>query len=119
MAIVEQFAVEDFREELEAAPTNFEIATKLLYENERIRVWEMLLEPGDRVPFHCHRTPYFWTCHEGGRGVQRFPDGTLQRIEFETNDTDFLDERRLETEGIHDIENTGDRRCRFTACELL
>src|SRR2546423_1896270 len=73
----ERFAVEEFEEELAAAPMNFEVATKLVFENERIRVWEMHLEPGERVPFHCHRTPYFWICHEAGRGIQRFPDGRL------------------------------------------
>ena len=54
MATVEQFAVDEFAEELAAAPTNFEVATKLVFENDRIRVWEMHLEPGQRQPFHCH-----------------------------------------------------------------
>ena len=34
------FRVEDFAAELEAAPTNYEIATRLLFENERMRVCE-------------------------------------------------------------------------------
>jgi len=119
MTTVAQFAVEGYREEIDAAPGNFQVGTKLLFENDQIRVWELRLEPGGRVPFHCHRTPYFWVCHEGGRGVQRFPDGTLLQIEFEPHDVDFLDEARLETEGIHDIENTGDKPCRFTTFELL
>jgi hypothetical protein len=113
------FRVEDFAAELEAAPTNYEIATTLLFENERIRVWEMLLEPGERIPFHCHRTPYFWLCHEGGRGIQRFPDGRALEIEFVPYETDFLDEGRLETEAIHDLENTGETTARFTTVELL
>lgn len=120
MATVEaQFAVEDFREELEAAPTNFQVGTKLLFENERLRVWELRLEAGERLPFHHHRTPYFWVCHEGSRGIQRFPDGRMLYIDFSPHDVDFLDEERLETEAIHDLENTGDTPCRFTTFELL
>ena len=115
----ERFAVEEFEEELAAAPMNFEVATKLVFENERIRVWEMHLEPGERVPFHCHRTPYFWICHEAGRGIQRFPDGRLLRVEFDGNDVDFLGDERLETERIHDFENAGETACRFTTFELL
>ncbi|HKP17841.1 MAG TPA: hypothetical protein VJT84_05125 [Gaiellaceae bacterium] len=114
-----RFPVEDFQDELAAAATNFEVATRQVFENERIRVWEMHLEPGERVPFHCHRTPYFWICHERGRGIQRFPDGRLLQVEFDRNDVDFLDDERLETERIHDFENAGETACRFTTFELL
>ena len=113
------FRVEDFAQELAAAPTNFDVATTLVFENDLIRVWEMHLEPGERCPFHCHRTPYFWICHERGRGIQRFPDGRLLHVEFDRNDVDFLDDARLETERIHDFENAGDTACHFTTFELL
>jgi hypothetical protein len=119
MATIAQFAVEDYREELARAPGNFEVGTKVLFENETIRVWELCLDPGGRVPFHCHRTPYFWVCIDGGRAVQRFPDGHLIHVEFGPQDTDFLDEARLETEQIHDLENTGDTTFRFHTFELL
>ena len=119
MALETTFRVEDFTDELAAAPTNYEVATTLVFENELIRVWEMRLEPGQRQPFHCHRTPYFWICHERGRGIQRFQDGRLLHVEFDRNDVDFLDDERLETERIHDFENAGDTPARFTTFELL
>lgn len=119
MTTVEQFAVEDYSEELEQAPDNVSVGTKLLFENEEIRVWELRLEPGERVPFHCHRTPYFWVCIDGGRAIQRYPDGHLIQVEFGPHDTDFLDEDRLETERIHDLENTGETTFRFHTFELL
>lgn len=114
-----RFDVEDYREDLERAPTNFQVGTKLLFENEAIRVWELRLGPGERVPFHCHRTPYFWVCIDGGRAVQRFPDGTMLHHEFGASDTEFLDEEQLETERIHDLENTGETTFRFHTVELL
>jgi hypothetical protein len=58
-------------------------------------------------------------CHEGGKGIQRFPDGTALHVEFAPHDTDFLDEERLLVEGIHDLENTGSTTARFTTVELL
>jgi hypothetical protein len=119
MAAETTFRVEEYADELAEAPTNYEVATKLVFENELIRVWEMRLEPGERVPFHCHRTPYFWICHGHGRGIQRFPDGRMLHVEFDRNDTDFLDEGRLETERIHDFENAGETVASFTTFELL
>ena len=31
-----------------------EVATKVLFENDRVRVWEMRLEPGESSPVHRH-----------------------------------------------------------------
>ena len=35
-----------------------DIATKLLFENDRVRVWEMQLEPGQRSDVHEHELDY-------------------------------------------------------------
>ena len=67
----------DFADELAAALTNLEVGTTVWFENERIRVWEILLRPGERGAFHSHVTNYFWTVVEGSRGLQRFADGTF------------------------------------------
>lgn len=100
-----RFDVDDYRDDLERAPTNFEVGTQLLFENEAIRVWELRLAPG--------------VCIDGGRAVQRFPDGTMLHVEFDSKDTDFLNDARLETERIHDLENTGETTFRFHTFELL
>ena len=34
---------------------NVQVGTRLLFENERIRVWDITLEPGERLPFHRRR----------------------------------------------------------------
>ena len=41
---------------------NVVVGTRLLFENERIRVWDITLEPGKRLPLHRHRTSYFYRC---------------------------------------------------------
>ena len=33
----------------------------------KVRVWELRLDPGQRVLFHRHITPYLWVCVDGGR----------------------------------------------------
>ena len=45
----ETFNPDDYTEELQAAPENFDVGTKLWFENPSIRVWEVRLKPGERV----------------------------------------------------------------------
>src|SRR5262249_58319895 len=43
------------------------VATKLLFENELVRVWEMNLAPGERSDRHRHDLPYLLCVVEGSR----------------------------------------------------
>lgn len=112
------FDVEEYAEELTAAPSNFDVGTEVWFENDRIRVWEILLEPGQRGPFHAHTTNYFWTVVEGSRGLQRFADGTYAVRDYRVGETKYL-EHTPEDALIHDLENIGDSRLRFVTVELL
>jgi beta-alanine degradation protein BauB len=118
--IVEEgvFDPADFVDELEAAPTNLDVGTTVWFENERIRVWEIFLQPGERGAFHSHVTNYFWTVVEGSRGLQRFADGTFVVRDYLVGETKYL-EHTPETALIHDLENIGDTTLRFVTVELL
>lgn len=107
-----------FADELAAAPANRRVGTALWFENERIRVWELRLEPGDRAPFHTHATAYFWTCVSAGRAIQRFPDGREERMAYVEGQTTF-NECSEDEPLIHNLENTGDTVLRFVTVELL
>ena len=43
------------------------VATKMLFENEVVRVWEMTLAPGERSERHRHDLPYMLCVVEGSR----------------------------------------------------
>jgi hypothetical protein len=118
--IVEQGVYDpaDFADELAAAPGNFDVGTTVWFENERIRVWEILLRPGERGAFHSHVANYFWTVVEGSRGLQRFADGTFVVRDYLVGETKYL-EHTPETALIHDLENIGDTDLRFVTVELL
>ncbi len=118
--IVDQGAFDqaDFADELQAAPDNLDVGTTLWFENRRIRVWEILLGPGERGPFHSHTRNYFWTVVEAGRGLQRFSDGTYTVRDYQVGDTKFL-EHTPATALIHDLENVGETTLRFVTVELL
>ena len=46
----ESFDPADYRGELDAAPENLDVGTRLWFENDHIRVWEVRLMPGERGP---------------------------------------------------------------------
>ena len=43
-----------------------EVGTKLIFENERVRVWEFTLAPGETIAAHRHDHDYFFYPIEGG-----------------------------------------------------
>lgn len=52
-----------------------DVGTRLVHENERVRIWEMVLAPGERSPVHEHRLDYILVFLEGdGIGVIPEPD---------------------------------------------
>lgn len=109
---------DDYAVELRAAPGNYDLGTTLWFENDRIRVWEVLLQPGERGAFHAHTTNYFWTVVEPSRGLQRFADGTFIVRDYRLGDTRYL-EHTPDTALIHDLENVGETTLRFVTVELL
>jgi quercetin dioxygenase-like cupin family protein len=94
------------------------VGTRLLLENERLRVWEVRLEPGARAPFHRHVRPYFWSCVDAGTGRQRHGDGTVRVRRYREGETEFW-LHSPEDDRVHDLENVGDGVLRFVTVELV
>jgi mannose-6-phosphate isomerase-like protein (cupin superfamily) len=53
-----------------------DVATRLLLENERVKIWEMLLEPGESSALHRHTMDYVLYILEGTSIDADCPDGT-------------------------------------------
>jgi beta-alanine degradation protein BauB len=52
-----------------------DVGTRLVWENERVRIWEMVLEPGERSAVHEHTLDYLLVPLAGDRiGVEVEPD---------------------------------------------
>lgn len=113
-----EFPREEFADELERAEQNTTVGKEIWFENDRVRVWGISLQPGERLPFHCHTDTYFWVCVDPSTGRQRYPSGAIDTFEFRNGDVDFIDiapGRNV----IHDLENSGGSELRFIAIELL
>lgn len=114
----ETFDVDAYASELAAAPKNSDVGTRLWFENDAVRVWEVRLRPGERGPFHAHTRRYFWTVVDAGIGRQRSSDGSMTTREYQVGDTNYS-VHSPEAPMIHDFENAGDTDIRFITVELL
>ena len=103
-----------------------EIATTKLFENERVIVWELLLEPGESTGLHTHHNDYFFHVLEGSTlGANDKNDQDLGDFEFEAGSTHWIsidgDELvfgDLRIPATHDARNTGSGRYREILVEL-
>jgi len=46
-------------------PALGDVATTLLFENDHVKIWEMVLEPGEASALHRHHYEYFFVVEEG------------------------------------------------------
>lgn len=96
------------------------IGTKLLFENERVRVWELAVAPGETLEQHIHRNDYVYLVPNPG--VLRFsdPDNPANDHDhhFVDNEVRFVE---VPSEGRVDnhITNVGEVAHRNYIVELL
>jgi hypothetical protein len=77
----------------------------LMFENEYLKLWELTLAPGERLPFCRKNTNYSWTCISGGQTVTHCADGSITCYLIEKGETYFYDFTKKIR--ISDVENTG------------
>lgn len=59
-----------------------EVGTQFLFENERVKVWNLVLEPGEASPWHHHNTEYVIVVTEPGSLRVEREDGTAEEREY-------------------------------------
>jgi beta-alanine degradation protein BauB len=68
-----------------------QVGTRVLFENERIRVWDLALAPGESLAKHIHRNDYCFIVVSGG--LIRFADpdnpADYNDVQFEDNQVEF------------------------------
>jgi quercetin dioxygenase-like cupin family protein len=104
--------------EREAKNPNPCVGTILLSENERVRVWEIRLRPGERIGFHRHVLNYFWTSVTGGRGRQHVIGGKTVEYTYQPGETRHEAYASGEYK-VHDLENLSDKEMVFMTVEFL
>jgi len=69
-----------------------QVGTRVMFENERVRVWDLALAPGESLAKHIHQSDYFFIVESGG--LIRFADpdnpADYHDVQFEDDQVTFL-----------------------------
>jgi quercetin dioxygenase-like cupin family protein len=93
-----------------------DVGSKLLFENDRVRVWDLTLAPGESTGKHRHTEDYLYVVVGGGslQGVDT--DGTKgESRQMADGDVRWRD---VEGEDVHEAINTGDTLWRNIIVEV-
>ncbi len=85
---------------LEAAPNS----AKVVFENDHVRVIEITMKKGERLPMHSHNRGLSYSLNEG-RIRSTTEDGKSRSFAVEKGEVSWSDEDGMET---HAVENLGD-----------
>lgn len=97
-------------EQIKANP----IGTSLLFEDERVRIWEIVLEPGQEASGHTHLLDYTTVTIEGATLERLNADGTIDRSEAVPGRV----LRWYQSTRTHGLRNVGTTRFRNVIIEL-
>ncbi|MGY8822649.1 MAG: hypothetical protein ACKVJG_01690 [Candidatus Latescibacterota bacterium] len=93
-----------------------EAGTRLLFENERVRVWDLRLEPGQSTGLHRHKEDYLYVVIGDGKLQAAGEDGERwEAMEMKDGDVRY---RELDGEDVHEAFNVGDGPWRNIIVEL-
>lgn len=95
-------------------------ATKLLFENDRVKVWELALEPGGTSDLHEHHHDYLLIQLEGDKIAGIFEEDTHGAYPPGTVEGDVAYGNVFYTEkgGVETAKNTGTKPYREILVEL-
>ncbi len=109
---------QEIRDDFRDNAFNGRVGGRLLSETSRARVWEIRLQPGERVGAHRHVLDYFWTAVNAGDSRQHTADGTTREVSYAPGETRFFAFGAGEYL-LHDLENIGTTELVFTTVEFL
>jgi oxalate decarboxylase/phosphoglucose isomerase-like protein (cupin superfamily) len=95
------------------------VASSILLENERVRIWDDRAGPGETKQVHVHRNPYITVIIAGERGETVGEDGSVQRRfdDLTPGQAHYVGPDELPA--IHAMRNTGSTELAVLIVELL
>lgn len=98
-----------------AGPASHQVGTKLLFENDRVRVWDMKLAPGQSSTRHTHESDYLFV-HLTNSTLTLNQDG--KPPETNTEPVGFVQYTEVGPGIVHSITNVGSGEHREILVEL-
>ena len=97
-------------------PISEAVGTTLLFENDRVRVWDLQLAPGDSTGLHRHRHDFLYVVIGDGRLQTRFVDGSADPPrDMQDGEVRF---RQVSGDLVHEAVNRGQQDWRNIVIEL-
>ncbi len=90
-----------------------DIASVVLFENERVKIWNLIVEPGQASPWHLHQRDYITVVLEGEGLVVEYEDGTTEDSPAYVGRWRFHDKHR-----VHRVVNNRPTRYKNILIEL-
>jgi quercetin dioxygenase-like cupin family protein len=92
------------------------VGTRLLFENERVRVWDLQLAPGETTGLHRHTTDFLYVVIGDGTLQTVLPDGSREPPrDMHDGDVRY---RTVNDESVHEAVNVGATPWRNIVVEL-
>ena len=90
-----------------------DVANNLLFENERVKVWHLVLDPGESSDWHVHDMDYLTIVIDPGTLTVEWEDGTTEDRQLPLGEAQFR-----QGHGVHRVTNVGSARYRNALVEL-
>ncbi len=87
-------------------------AYKLLMENERVRVLDIRLKPGEKAPMHLHPNDHVVHVQNDAKFKLTFSDGKSREVDLKSGQTLWMEA------GAHATENVGNSEAHNLVVEL-
>ncbi len=84
--------------------------SRVVFENDRIRILNVVFQPGDKAPEHHHPDHVIYV--KSGGKLKLVVEGKTDVLELKTGETVFMDETS------HEVENVGDSTVDLIVVEL-
>ncbi|MCH8103656.1 MAG: hypothetical protein IIB28_10945 [Chloroflexi bacterium] len=91
-----------------------EIATEVLFENDRVKIWNLIVEPGESSDWHLHGRDYVTVVVESNGGLEaQYGDGTSNLSTNTVGSFTYHDSHQ-----IHRVVNNSNTRYKNVLIEL-
>ena len=90
-----------------------DVGTHFRFENEHVKVWDLILEPGQTSPWHRHTMNYLFIVTQPGTLRAEFEDGTVSEGEYKLGQVVMG-----QKDSVHRVTNLGTARYANAIVEL-
>jgi len=94
-----------------------EVGTRVLFENDDVRIWDLTLQPGERQGFHKHENDYL-LIFVGDSRIRSVNEDGSTRFESDMKDGQCFHRVLPGGQDIHDAVNAGDTPSRNFIIEM-